>query len=200
LPIAGVSALQILDDLAPVQAGVEVLINGATGGVGTMLTQIAKRRGAAVTAVVLARGVDLAHQLGSDVVVDYRKVSLSALNRRFDVVVDRSDKLPFAAAKALMKPSSVYVNANPAPAAMAAGFLNNLASGRKRKILMMKESQARFATLHDHASDWLQVIVSKTFPMADFKAAYTEVKAKGSIGQGSLYPLRSQSPFDPLRV
>jgi disulfide oxidoreductase YuzD len=43
---------------------------------------------------------------------------------------------------------------------------------------MMKESQARFATLHDHASDWLQVIVSKTFPMADFKAAYTEVKER----------------------
>lgn len=183
LPIAGVSALQILDDLAPVQKGAEVLINGAVGGVGSVLTQIAKRRGAVVTAVVSARGVDLAHQLGCDSVLDYGKVSLSGLNRRFDVVIDLSDKLPFAAAKPLMKPRSVYVNARPDPAAMAAGFLNNLVSGRKRKILMMKETQARFATLHDQARDWLQVIVSKTFPMVDFKAAYTEVKAKGALGK-----------------
>jgi NADPH:quinone reductase-like Zn-dependent oxidoreductase len=183
LPISGTSALQILDDLAPVQKGTEVLINGAVGGVGSVLTQIAKHRGAIVTAVVSARGVDLAHQLQCDFVVDYAKVNLSELHRHFDVVVDLSDKLPFADVKALMKPRSVHVNAQPDPKSMAAGFINNLMSGRKRKILMMKTSQDRIATLHKDASTWLQVTVGKTFPMADFRSAYAEVKAMGTLGK-----------------
>lgn len=183
LPISGVSALQIVDDLAQIKKGSEVLINGAVGGVGSLLTQMAKRRGAIVTAVVSARGVDLANQLQCDFVVDYGKVSLSGLNRRFDVVIDLSDKLPFAAAKPLMKPRSVYVNAYPDPKALAAGLINNLVSGKKRKILMMKQSKQRFATLNDDARDWLQVIVGKTFPMADFKSAYAEVKSTGTLGK-----------------
>jgi NADPH:quinone reductase-like Zn-dependent oxidoreductase len=183
LPISGTSALQILDDLAPVRQGSEILINGAVGGVGSLLTQIAKRRGAIVTAVVSGRGVDLAKRLHSDVVLDYGRDDLRGLNKRFDVVIDLSDKLAFGAAKALMKPRSVYVNTLPDPKSMAAAFINNLLSAQKRKILMMKATQDRLASLHTIASDWMEVVVGKTFPMAEFKAAYAEVKALGTLGK-----------------
>lgn len=183
LPISGTSALQILDALAPVQAGTEVLINGAAGGIGTLLTQMAKQRGARVTAVVGRRGIDLATQLHSDFVVDYSSTNLVELNRQFDVVVDLSDKLPFATAKSLMKPRSVYVNTLPDPKSMLASAVNNLLSQRKRKILMMKPSQEKLATLSRYASEWMKVIVGKTAAMETYQTTYADVKAAGTLGK-----------------
>ena len=77
LPVVGASAIQIFDKLAPLQPGMEVLINGATGGIGLIALQIAKRSGARVTSVVSTKGVDLARQLGSDVVINYEQQDVS---------------------------------------------------------------------------------------------------------------------------
>lgn len=187
LSISGTSALQILDELSPIEAGSEILINGAAGGIGTVLTQIAKRRGAVVTSVVSRRGIDLAKQLQSDFVVDYSSTRLKELAQRFDVIVDLSDKFAFADAKALMKPSAIYVNTLPDPKAMAAGAINNLVSARKRKILVMKHSQEKLATLAEYASDWMEVVVGTTAPWSAFKSTYADVKAKGTLGKAVFF-------------
>jgi NADPH:quinone reductase-like Zn-dependent oxidoreductase len=183
LPIGGLSALQILDDLAPVGPGTEVLINGATGGIGTLATQMAKQRGAAVTAVVGPRGVPLAKRWHCDHIVDRSSQDVLALKRRFDVIIDLSDKLPFAAAKPLMKPRSVYVNADPNPKDIVLGYLHNAVSSRKRRILMMKPHAGRLEQLGQLAGDGLEVVVGATYPMADFRRAYAETKARGSVGK-----------------
>jgi NADPH:quinone reductase-like Zn-dependent oxidoreductase len=183
LPIGGLSALQILDDLAHVGKGTEVLINGATGGIGTMAVQIAKHRGAIVTAVVGKRGIPLATRWRCDHIVDRSSQEVLRLNRRFDVVVDLSDKLPFAAAKPLLKPKSVYVNAYPNPKDIVLGAIHNAVSQRKRRILMMKPNPGRLEWLGQQAGDWLEVVVGATFPMSDFRRAYAETKAKGSLGK-----------------
>ncbi len=183
LPIGGLSALQILDDLAQVGKGTEVLINGATGGIGTMATQIAKRRGAIVTAVVGKRGVPLAMRWRCDHIVDRSSQDVLGLNRRFDVIIDLSDKLPFAASKPLLKSRSVYVNAYPNPKDILLGYIHNAVSQRKRRILMMKPNAERLELLGRLAGDWLEVVVGTTFPMSDFRRAYSETKANGSAGK-----------------
>jgi NADPH:quinone reductase-like Zn-dependent oxidoreductase len=92
-PLAGCTALAGLRDLAQLQAGQRVLINGASGGVGTFAVQIAKAFGANVTAVCSTRNVELVRSLGADRVVDYKHEDFLAAGRHevvFDLVGNRS--------------------------------------------------------------------------------------------------------------
>ncbi|NIK62378.1 NAD(P)-dependent alcohol dehydrogenase [Kribbella shirazensis] len=88
LPLAANTALTGLRDAAKVEAGQQVLINGAAGGVGTFAIQLGKALGATVTAVCSTRNVELVSSLGADDVVDYTTSDFSRLDRRYDVVLD----------------------------------------------------------------------------------------------------------------
>jgi len=88
VPIAGVTALQGLRDKGKVQPGQRVLINGASGGVGTFAVQIAKSMGADVTGVCSTRNVDMVRSLGADHVIDYTKEDFIKSAQRYDVMYD----------------------------------------------------------------------------------------------------------------
>jgi NADPH:quinone reductase-like Zn-dependent oxidoreductase len=86
--IAGVTALQAVRDKGKVQPGQRILINGASGGVGTFAVQIAKSLGANVTGVCSTRNVDLVRSLGADRVIDYTKEDFTKGADRYDVIID----------------------------------------------------------------------------------------------------------------
>ncbi len=88
VPVAGNTALMGLRDLAQVRPGQRVLINGASGGVGTFAVQIAKSLGAEVTGVCSARNADLVRSIGADHVIDYTSEDFSRNGQRYDVVFD----------------------------------------------------------------------------------------------------------------
>lgn len=88
LPIAGVTALQALRDHGGLQAGQRVLINGASGGVGTYAVQIAKAMGAHVTGVCSDRNLELVKSIGADAVFDYRRENYLESGEQFDLIVD----------------------------------------------------------------------------------------------------------------
>ncbi|MGC4817029.1 NAD(P)-dependent alcohol dehydrogenase [Micromonospora sp. DT63] len=88
LPLAGITALMGLRDAGCVEPGHRVLINGASGGVGTLAVQLAKALGATVTGVCSTRNVDLVRSLGADHVVDYRRDDFTRGADRHDVVFD----------------------------------------------------------------------------------------------------------------
>jgi NADPH:quinone reductase-like Zn-dependent oxidoreductase len=88
LPIAGLTALQGLRDKGKLASGQKVLINGASGGVGTFAVQIAKILGAEVTGVCSTRNVELIQSLGADVVVDYTQHDFAQEAKRYDLVLD----------------------------------------------------------------------------------------------------------------
>jgi NADPH:quinone reductase-like Zn-dependent oxidoreductase len=88
VPIAGITALQALRDHGRVEAGQKVLINGASGGVGTYAVQIAKSFGAEVTAVCSSRNVELVRSLGADDVVDYAQEDFTRRGERHDLILD----------------------------------------------------------------------------------------------------------------
>lgn len=88
VPLAGLAALQALRDAGALRAGEQVLINGASGGVGTFAVQIAKAWGTEATGVCSARHVDLVRSLGADHVVDYTRADFTRAAARYDVILD----------------------------------------------------------------------------------------------------------------
>jgi NADPH:quinone reductase-like Zn-dependent oxidoreductase len=109
IPMAGLTALQGLRDKAGVRPGQQVLIIGASGGVGTFAVQIAKALGAEVTAVVSARNVDTARELGADHVIDYTQEDFVAGGRRYDIVFDVPGNRSVADYEKLLGPHGTYV-------------------------------------------------------------------------------------------
>jgi NADPH:quinone reductase-like Zn-dependent oxidoreductase len=109
VPIAAITALQALRDKAHVQPGQKVLINGASGGVGTFAVQLAKSFGAEVTAVCSTRNVELAQSLGADRVVDYTREDFTRLGVRHDVMLDVAGSRSFLAARRVLSPEATLV-------------------------------------------------------------------------------------------
>jgi len=109
VPIAGITALQALRDKAHVQPGQRVLINGASGGVGTFAVQLAKSFGAEVTAVCSPRNVELVRSLGADRVVDYTQEDFTRIGVRHDVMLDVAGSRSFLAARRVLAPEATLV-------------------------------------------------------------------------------------------
>lgn len=109
VPIAAQTALQALRDKGKVQSGQTVLINGASGGVGTFAVQIAKSMGAHVTGVSSTRNVDLVRSLGADEVIDYTRQDYTKLGQRYDVIIDMVGNHSLLANRRALKPEGIYV-------------------------------------------------------------------------------------------
>src|SRR5438477_3306728 len=107
--IAGITALQALRDKGKVQPGQKVLINGASGGVGTFAVQIAKTFGADVTGVCSTRNVDLVTSLGADHVIDYTKEDFAKGTERYDVILDNVPNHSLSECRRILTPNGKYV-------------------------------------------------------------------------------------------
>jgi NADPH:quinone reductase-like Zn-dependent oxidoreductase len=107
--IAGITALQAIRDKGKVQPGQKVLINGASGGVGTFAVQIAKSLGADVTGVCSTRNVDLVRSLGADRVIDYTKEDFAKGAERYDVILDNVPNHSLSECRRILNPKGKYV-------------------------------------------------------------------------------------------
>jgi len=123
LPIAALTALQALRDVGKVTAGTTVLVNGASGGVGTYAVQIAKALGADVTAVCSTRNVEQAKALGADRVVDYTKEDFTKLAVRHDVMIDIAGSRSYLRFRRVLADKAIVVVVG---AKMSASFLGPL--------------------------------------------------------------------------
>src|SRR5438105_8710125 len=109
VPIAALTALQGLRDKGHVQPGQKVLINGASGGVGTFAVQIAKSFGADVTGVCSTKNLDLVRSLGADQVIDYTKEDFTRGAQRYDVILDNVPNHSLSECRAILNPNGKYV-------------------------------------------------------------------------------------------
>src|SRR5689334_22152814 len=107
--IAGITALQGLRDNGRIQSGQKVLINGASGGVGTFAVQIAKAFGAEVTAVCSTRNVDLVKSIGADHVIDYTKQDFTNTDQRYDMIYDLVSNHSFSERRKILTPEGICV-------------------------------------------------------------------------------------------
>jgi NADPH:quinone reductase-like Zn-dependent oxidoreductase len=123
VPLAGVTALQGIRDAGGVGADHRVVVNGASGGVGTFAVQIAKALGARVTGVCHTRNVDLVRSLGADDVVDYTRTDLTEATASCDVLFDLIGNHPLRSYRRMLRPGGVYVAATGRPGGPVLGPL-----------------------------------------------------------------------------
>ena len=109
VPIAGLTAFLAVTQQGNVQPGQKVLINGASGGVGTFAVQIAKVAGAEVTGVCSTRNVELVRSLGADKVIDYTKEDFTAGTERFDLILDNVANRTLAECRRVLMPNGKYI-------------------------------------------------------------------------------------------
>ena len=153
LPVAAITALQGLRDKGRIQPGQKVLIDGASGGVGTFAIQIAKSFGAEVTAVCSTRNVDTARSIGADRVIDYTKQDFSQSGQRYDLILAANAYHSILDYRRALTPTGIYVMAGGGAAqilqAMFLGPLLSLFGSKKMRIVRAKIDQKDLLLLKD---------------------------------------------------
>jgi len=111
VPIAAFTALQGLRDKGKIQPGQKILVNGASGGIGTFAVQIAKSYGADVTGVCSTRNIDMVRSIGADQVIDYTKEDFTKSTQRYDLIFDAIGNHSLSARRRLLSPNGICVTA-----------------------------------------------------------------------------------------
>lgn len=154
VPIAGITALQALRDKGNIKSGQKVLINGASGGVGTFAVQIAKSYGAEVTGVSSTRNVDMVRSIGADHVIDYKSEDYTKGNEKYDLIIDNVGNHSLTANKNVLTDDGVLVIVG----ASSGNWLGPLMRPIKSKILGPFVDQEFALLLAELSKDDLSVL------------------------------------------
>ena len=125
------TALQGLRDGGQIRTGQNVLINGASGGVGTFAVQIAKSYGAEVTGICSTRNLDMVRSIGADHVIDYTQEDFTQSGQRYDLIFDVAATLSFSDCKRALHPGGVYVTTEFSPALALRGLWASMTGDKK---------------------------------------------------------------------
>jgi NADPH:quinone reductase-like Zn-dependent oxidoreductase len=141
VPVAAITALQGLRDKGRIQPGQKVLINGASGGVGTFAVQIAKSFGTEVTGVCSTRNLDMVRSIGADHVIDYTKEDFTKTDQRYDLIFDLVGNHSFSERRRILNPNGICVMAGIGGAGWHDGMAMRLAGELNAYVLSRFVSQ-----------------------------------------------------------
>ncbi|MQY30816.1 NAD(P)-dependent alcohol dehydrogenase [Nocardia aurantia] len=189
--MSGITALRAVRDVGRAGPGRRILINGASGGVGTFAIQIAKSLGAHVTAVCSTRNIEFVQSLGADEVVDYTRDDYTRGAQRYDVILDNVMNHPPAANAAVLTPSGTFI---PNSIGDAGGFLGGLPRIARAQLMGRGSADVRSVTcvpdrpnLRDLAallaSGDIAVIIERTYPLNEAAAAIAHMLGHRARGQ-----------------
>ena len=173
------TGLTFLRDVAKVQSGQKVLVNGASGAVGAYSVQLAKHYGAHVTGVCSERNVELVQSLGADAVIDYTQNDFTQTGP-YDVILDAVGKSSFGRCKGALSPTGVYMTTTVPNLPMIAAMIStSFGSGKKAKFTTagLKQSTENFAYLAGlFEQGTLKPVIDRRFALDDIIEAYKYVE------------------------
>ena len=192
VPVAALAALQGLRDQGKLQPGQHVLVNGASGGVGTYAIQLAKHLGATVTGVCSTANADLVRSLGADNVIDYTTEDFAAASSAYDVVLDNVGNRTMSAIKRCLAPNGCYVVVSgpkrtilgPLPHMLKA-MVSFMFGSRRAAVFMTQRKRADLEFLAELlASGGLRSVVEAKYPLEQARMAMTHLatgRTKGKL-------------------
>ena len=189
VPVAALTALQGLRK-GNIQAGHKVLINGASGGVGTFAVQIAKSFGAEVTGVCSTRNVELVHSLGADHVIDYTKEDFTNTEQRYDIIIDNAASRSLFRIKRILNRGGTYVLIGGSSMsllfqAMLLGPLISVSSGKKIQSMMASTNKRDLAFMKELIeSGKVKAVIDRRYPFIEIPDAVRYIEeghARGKV-------------------
>lgn len=184
VPLAALTALQALRDDGQIQPGQKVLINGASGGVGTFAVQIAKAMETEVTAVCSTKNIELIKSLGADRVIDYTQQDFTQNAAKYDIVFDAVGNQSFFQCQNILTPSGVYITTQPDPGSYLQAFLTLLSPGKKAKVVLVTSGGRDLAYLKELIeAGKIHSVIDRTYPLSEVAAAHAYSEAGHAIGK-----------------
>lgn len=191
LPTSGTAALRGLRDAGKLQPGQKVLINGASGAVGTLAVQIAKALGGQVTGVCSSKNVALVQSLGADAVIDYSQEDFTKGSARYDLVLDNIENHSLAACRGVLTPNGTLIlnsGTGETGMAMMGRLLKPLLLApfvrHKLRRYVSATNQADLVTLTKLvAAGQLKPVLGQTYPLAETRAAFAYIESGRAQGK-----------------
>lgn len=183
-PQAAVVALQGLRDCGEIQAGQRVLVNGASGGIGSFAVQIAKAFGAEVTGVCSSQNVDLVYSLGADRVIDYGKDDFKKdRQNRYDLIFDIVANRPISDYMGALGPQGNYVACAFNPAALFLGPL--ISKNGKQALSLSHQPNREDLVMMKELMETGKVIpvIDRCFPLIEIQAAFRYIASGRGFGK-----------------
>jgi NADPH:quinone reductase-like Zn-dependent oxidoreductase len=180
VPVSGITALRGLRDAGNLQAGQNVLIIGAAGGVGSHAVQLAKAFGAVVTAVCSTSKAELVRGIGADEVIDYTREDFTEGTRRFDLILDTAGRRPLSRLRRILRSQGTLVIVGGEDGdRWLGGFqrqifapLRSLFTEQKLLGLISTERQQDLLTLKDQIEESkLSPVIERTYPLGEVPEA-----------------------------
>jgi NADPH:quinone reductase-like Zn-dependent oxidoreductase len=183
LPLAGSTVLQSLRDIGELRQGDSVLVNGASGGVGSLAVQIAKAYGADVTGVSSAKHLDFVQTQGADEVIDYESTEFTKLNRQWNIVFDVSGKSSYQAARHVLADHGHFVSTQPTLAGAAMSLLTSPLKKKGRVMLARPRGGDLRELVRLAHNGSIRVHIDQVYPLADAPEAHRRLEAGGVKGK-----------------
>jgi NADPH:quinone reductase-like Zn-dependent oxidoreductase len=188
VPVAGLAALQGLRDCGHLEAGQHVIINGASGGVGTFAVQIAKAFGATVTAVCSTDKIDAVQSLGPDHVIDYKDTDITQSETQYDLILDAAAYRSPRAYLDILRPGGTYVLVGGSTArlfqAMFSAPVVSMTSENTIEVLMSSPNQEDLKTLSALIDeDKISPLLDRRFSLQEVPDAIRYVEERRVCGK-----------------
>jgi len=183
VPLAGLTAWQGLIQQAQLKAGQSILINGASGGVGTFATQIARAVGAHVTTVCSTKNMDLVKSLGVENVIDYSRQSLDELNEHYDVVFDVFAYMPLRTGIQLTKRGGIFLSLNPGVGNPITKLMAGIVRRKVRSFLVQPNGQDLQALSNWITKGQIKPVITETHPLIEAIVAHHHIETKHTSGK-----------------
>lgn len=196
IPLAATTAWKAIVKLGKLKQGGEILVNGASGGVGVFAVQIAKALGGKVTAVCSADNHDLVRSLGADEAFDYHLTDITQLGRAYDIVFDAVSKRSFRECRRILKPDGHYVATLPSVERVGYSIMAPLQRQTCHLVLARPDGDILQAIANLVEEEKLRPVIDTIFPLEEVAAAHRKSEGEHTVGKLVLRVARDEPVID----